>query len=168
MTRIQNNKKWQTRVKKRSLAYFQIIRRWAEFIQTTVQTNHLFWQDIPGYRQIVKSILFELKQRPVTEYPDSLIDATIELIQNEELFTVIKQIIFSKTNVYDSASVCTTMSLLTRFFNHMEKQGLQFPANFDFNFFFKGIMIALDIDHSLSIPRTLHLLYRTLHYFPIE
>lgn len=168
MNRIEQNKKWQTRVKKRSLAYFQIVRRWAEFIQTTVQTNHLFWQDIPGYRQIVKSILLELKQRPIKDYPDSLIDATVELIQNPELFTVIMTIIFAKTNVYDSGTLCTTMGLLTRLFNHLEKQGLEFPTNFDFNFFLKGISISLDLDHSLSIPRTLHLLYRTLHFFPIE
>lgn len=168
MRRIEQNKKWQTRVKKRSLAYFQIVRRWAEFIQTTVQTNHLFWQDIPGYRQIVKSILLELKQRPIKDYPDSLIDATVELIQNPELFTVIMTIIFAKTNVYDSATVCTTMGLLNRLFNHLEKQGLEFPTNFDFNFFLQGISITLDLDHSLSIPRTLHLLYRTLHFFPIE
>lgn len=102
------------------------------------------------------------------EYPDSLIDATVELIQNPELFTVIMTIIFAKTNVYDSATLCTTMGLLTRLFNHLEKQGLEFPTNFDFNFFLKGISITLDLDHSLSIPRTLHLLYRTLHFFPIE
>jgi hypothetical protein len=102
------------------------------------------------------------------DYPDSLIDATVELIQNPELFTVIMTIIFAKTNVYDSGTLCTTMSLLTRLFNHLEKQGLEFPTNFDFNFFLKGISISLDLDHSLSIPRTLHLLYRTLHFFPIE
>lgn len=30
--KIESNKKWQARVMKRSLAYFQIIKRWAEFI----------------------------------------------------------------------------------------------------------------------------------------
>jgi hypothetical protein len=121
MRRIENNKKWQTRVKKRSIAYFQIIRRWAQFIQTTVQTNHLFWQDIPGYKLVVKSILLELKQRSINEYPDSLIDTTLELIQNPELLTVMMTIVFSKTNVYDSATLCTTMSLIGRWLNHLEK-----------------------------------------------
>jgi hypothetical protein len=45
---------------------------------------------------------------------------------------------------------------------------MPFPSNFDFSFFMKGISIALEIDHSVTIPRTLHLLYRTLHYLPID
>ena len=120
------------RVKKRSLAYFQIVRRWAEFIQTTVQTNHLFWQDIPGYRVIVRSILLEIKQRPVTDFPDSLIEATMSLVQNTELLTVLMTIVFAKTNVFDSASLCTTMGLVTKWLNHIERQNLPFPSNFDF------------------------------------
>jgi len=60
------------------------------------------------------------------------------------------------------------MTLITKLLNHIEKQGFSFPSNFDFSFFLKGLDISLSMDHSLSIPRTLHLLYRTLHYFPIE
>lgn len=36
--RIENNKKWQTRVKKRSIAFFQIIKRWGDFIHHILQT----------------------------------------------------------------------------------------------------------------------------------
>ena len=60
------------------------------------------------------------------------------------------------------------MSLLTRWFTHLERLGLPFPSNFDLNFFLSGIKIALDIDHSVSTPRTLHLLFKTLHYFPLD
>ena len=64
--------------------------------------------------------------------------------------------------------MCTTMGIVTKWFNHIEREGLLFPSNFDFTFFLKGIDIALELDHSVTIPRTLHLLYRTLHYIPIE
>jgi hypothetical protein len=60
------------------------------------------------------------------------------------------------------------MGLITKWMNHIEKQGLAFPSNFDFSFFIKGITVSLEMDHSLSTPRTINLLYRTLHYFPIE
>jgi Protein of unknown function (DUF1765) len=133
-----------------------------------VQTCHLFWQDIPGYRLIVRSVILELKQRPINEYSDSLIEATLALCSNSELVTVFMTIVFQRTNVYDSTTLCTTMSLITKWLNHIEKLGLPFPSNFDFSFFHKGLTIALELEHSLSIPRTLHLLYRTLHYFPIE
>ncbi len=100
--KIEMNVKWQNRVKKRSLAYFQIIKRWGDFIQQTVQINHLFWQDIPGYKMIVRSILYELKTRPVNEYPDPLVEVTLTLIQNSELLSTFVTIIFSRTNAYDS------------------------------------------------------------------
>ena len=117
---------------------------------------------------IVKSLLIEFKSRPITDFPDALIDASLILIQNTELLTVFVNIIFARTNIYDSVGMCTTMGIVTRWFNHIENEGLLFPSNFDFTFFLKGIEIALDQDHSVTVPRTLHLLYRTLHYLPIE
>ena len=60
------------------------------------------------------------------------------------------------------------MGLLTKWLTHLERLGLAFPSNFDLNFFMSGIKIALDMDHSVSTPRTLHLLFKTLHYFPID
>jgi len=133
-----------------------------------VQTNHLFWQDIPGYKLIVKSILYEFKTRPISDFPDALIDASLIFVQNTELLTVFVNILFSRTNIYDSMAMCATMNIVTKWFNHIEREGLLFPSNFDFTFFLKGIDIALELEHSVTIPRTLHLLYRTLHYLPIE
>ena len=97
-----------------------------------------------------------------------MVDATLSLLQNTQLLTVFVTVVFLKTNVYDSMSVCATMDLMQRWLNHLEKETLAFPGNFDFNFYLKGIQIALDIDHSISVPRTLYLIYRTLHFFPLE
>jgi len=106
--------------------------------------------------------------RKVTEYPDSLIEACTALIENPQLLTVVTNIVFLRTNAYDSISLCTTMGLLTKWFVHLERLGLPFPSNFDLNFFMSGVKIALEMDHSVSTPRTLHLLFKTLHYFPID
>ncbi|CDW82182.1 UNKNOWN [Stylonychia lemnae] len=168
LKRIEGNKKWQKRVKKRSIAYFQIIRRWTDIINQTVLTHSLFWQDIPGYKIIVKSIILEMKARNVSDYPDSLIEAIQSLLQNTQLLTVFTNIIFAKTNVYDSLTLCNTMTMALQWINHIERIGLSFPSNFDFNYFFQGIYIALDIDHSISTPRTLYLIYRTMHFFPLD
>jgi len=117
---------------------------------------------------IVKSILVEMKERSILEYPDSLIDATMAIVQNPELLTVLMTIIFQKTNAYDSNALCQTMTIIQMWLNHVEKQGKGFPSNFDLNFFFKGLNIALDMDHSVSTPRTLYMLFKTLHFFPID
>lgn len=77
-------------------------------------------------------------------------------------------IVFLKTNAFDSVTLCMSMSLVMRWITHLEKLGLPFPSNFDLSFFLQGLKIALEIEHSVSTPRTLHLLFKTLHYFPID
>jgi hypothetical protein len=42
----------------------------------------------------VKAILQEMKLRVVGDYPDSLIDATLALVQNTQLLNVLITIIF--------------------------------------------------------------------------
>jgi hypothetical protein len=76
--------------------------------------------------------------------------------------------VFKKTNVYDSITLSHTFDLIAKWFLHLEESGEPFPSNFDFTFFFQGIYIALDIDHSISIAKVLSLLYRTMHYYPGE
>jgi hypothetical protein len=106
--------------------------------------------------------------RKPADYPDSLIEATTAIIENPQLLSVVTNIVFLKTNAFDSLSLCTTMSLLTRWFTHLERIGLAFPSNFDLSFFMSGIKIALEMEHSVSTPRTLHLLFKILHYFPLD
>lgn len=77
-------------------------------------------------------------------------------------------IVFQKTNVYDSNTLCSTMILITKWINHIEKMNQPFPSNFDFTFFLKGLNISLEIDHHVSKSRVLWFLYKTLHYFPLE
>jgi hypothetical protein len=77
-------------------------------------------------------------------------------------------IVFLKTNAYDSVTLCATMTLITRWILHVEKLGLPFPPNFDISFFLKGMKISLEMEHSVSTPRTLHVLFKTLHCFPID
>lgn len=82
--------------------------------------------------------------------------------------TVLTSIVFLKTNAYDSNGVCITMSLVQRWLEILENSGIGFPSNFDFTFFMKGIFLTFELEHSVSTPRTIHLLYKTLHYFPID
>ena len=116
----------------------------------------------------MKSVLQELKARKVNEYPDTLVEATVALVENPQLLTVLMNIVFLKTNAYDSVTLCTSMGMMTKWITRLEELALPFPSNFDLSFFIKGIRIALEIEHSVSTPRTLHLLFKTLHYFPIE
>ena len=76
----------------------------------------IVWQDIPGYRIILKSILFEMKEREVSTYPDALIDSTVSLLANEKLLNSFVSIVFKKTNAYDTLSVVATLELVNKWF----------------------------------------------------
>jgi hypothetical protein len=97
-----------------------------------------------------------------------LIEATNALVENPQLLTVMVNVVFLKTNAYDSASLCQSTALATKWIGQIERLALPFPSNFDLNFYLQGIKIALEIDHSVSTPRTLHLMYKTVHYFPLD
>jgi hypothetical protein len=53
---------------------------------------------------------------------------------------------------------------------HLENINEPFPSNFDFAFYFKGLLTTFDpkIDHAVSFTKALWLLYKTMHYYPIE
>eukprot|EP00347_Sterkiella_histriomuscorum_P021471 403333864 len=168
LVRIENNKRWQARIKKRSIAMFHIIKRWTNILNNKAQSQSPFWQDIPGYCIILKQMLVQLKERNVSDYADSLIDSISSFLPNTQLLTVFINIIFGKTNAFDAKTLCITMDIATKWINYVEQNGFEFPSNFDFQFFFKGIQVALDMDHSLSTPRTLYLIYRILHFLPLD
>jgi hypothetical protein len=47
-----------------------------------------------------------MKMRKISEYPDTLIDATNALVENPSLLTIMTNIVFLKTNAYDSVTLC--------------------------------------------------------------
>ncbi len=89
-----------------------------------------------------------MKEREIKDYPDALNDVLMSLVKNTELLSVFVAIIFKKTNAYDSKTLCTSMILVMKWINEIEYLGFQFPQNFDFTFFYKGVSVALEIDHS--------------------
>ena len=54
MTRVLHGSKWQAKLEKRTIAFFEIISKVVDYMHDAVinynQKSHsLFWQDIPGY-----------------------------------------------------------------------------------------------------------------------
>ena len=66
LLRILYGSKWQSKLEKRTIAFFEIINKVVEYMHDTVSVNNqkkqaLFYQDIPGYNQILRAFLLELK-----------------------------------------------------------------------------------------------------------
>jgi hypothetical protein len=77
--------KWHDRIKKRGVGFLLIVTEWAKYVKLSVVRRNVFWQDVPGYKTIVKAVLREMQNRSLLLYPDALIDATMALLANEKV-----------------------------------------------------------------------------------
>ena len=86
--------KWKLRISKRGVAYFLIVKQWADYAVKTCVRNSVNWMNVPGYKQILKSVLIEMKERDVAYYPEALKEATCALLANEKLLNIFVMIVF--------------------------------------------------------------------------
>ncbi len=88
---------WKHRIHKRGIAFFRFVTNWARYVVRVTPKDTTPWQDVPGYVTLVKSVLSEMKQRKITQYPDALKEVCTALLANENMLTVFVNIIFQKT-----------------------------------------------------------------------
>ena len=145
---------WENKIEKRGVAFLLIVAKWADYVRTTIVTNkNVEWKSIPGYITIVRSVFSEMKSLSISEYPESLVEATSSLLVNGKLLYVMVEIIFKKTNIYNPNDVKRTFDITDKWFNVFSTGDQKFPANFDFNFFFRAIEMLLDHEHAISTPK---------------
>lgn len=83
---------------KRGVAFFFFLDEWGQYVnKTVVVKDHVPWQDLPGYKTLVKALLLELKIREITAYPEALKAASQSILNNRKLLNVYVAIIFYKT-----------------------------------------------------------------------
>ena len=144
---------WENKIEKRGVAFFLIIAKWADYVKTTIVTGkNIEWKSIPGYLTMVRAVFSEMKALPVNEYPESLVEATTSLLVNGKLLYVMVEIIFKKTNIFNPNDVKRTLEITERWFRVFEDER-KFPANLDFNFFFRAIEMLIDHEHAISTPK---------------
>lgn len=168
LDKLLQNKRWEEKIGKRGVAFFLIISKWAQYVQTTVVNNKFLWKNIPGFPTILRVVMTQLKEIHVGEVKDSLIEATSSLLANNRWMVVFIDILFKRTNVHYPSDVKKALDICDRWFQVIGSDGKRFPANFDFAFFFKAIDILLDYEHSITTPKVIWLIYRIFHIFPLE
>ena len=160
-------KEWKARIKKRGLAFFSFVRNWASYVYRVTSKDTTPWQDIPGYATLVKGILYELKLRNIVNYPDALKGACCTLLANENMLTVFVDILFKRTAVYDYKMVNASLDFVIMLFTSLHgNYNKPMPSNFDYQFFFKGIDILLEMDDLLSCEKCLSMIYKIAHLLP--
>jgi len=65
-----------------------------------MEEHSIPWQDLPGYRVLLKSFLVELKNREILKYPVTLKQAAANILLNEKLLNVFVTLIYNKTKFF--------------------------------------------------------------------
>lgn len=122
---------WLRRVQKHGHFFFMYSSEWVTYVLDTLgvlatQSTENFegrifksgirWHNIPGYKQILKAFLLELRRREPKEYPESLRKLSLLLLVDHNLVTPFANILIPKTNVFDLDCVTTTIDLLSAWF----------------------------------------------------
>ena len=87
---------------------FLIISKWAEIVKQTVVRDDISWYNVPDYEIILKIIISELAERPVSKYPEALVTATTKMLHNQRLLSMFVKIIFKRTNIHNPEAVIQT------------------------------------------------------------
>ncbi|CAI2367220.1 unnamed protein product [Moneuplotes crassus] len=159
---------WHDRIKKRGIGFLLIVAEWSKFVKGSIVPKNIFWQDVPGYKLIVKAILREMKNKSLLLYPEALIDCTMSLLSNEKVLSVLVKIVFKKTNIYDKIQVIYSIDLVIKWLNKLQNNYQYIPASFDFSFFNQCVKTLLDQDHLILRTKCLWMIYKSLHLFPAE
>ena len=73
-------------------------------------------------------------------------------------------------SVYDSRSMQATFNLITKWMIALQKNEIDLPSNFDFQFYLKGLTIALDsrADNGLVATKVIWHIYMIFNWLPLE
>ena len=93
---------WQKRIKKRGVAFFNFLAEWSHYIRKKVvlQEENFPWQDIQGYRVLLKALFCELKTQPIIAFSDAMIFASKKMLLNEKLLNTYVAILYKKTRFF--------------------------------------------------------------------
>lgn len=155
-------------MEKRGVALFFIIEKWAKIVKQTVVKGDISWYLVPDYDLILQVVINEMAERPVSKYPDALIDASTQLLHNPKLLSMFTKILFKKTNVHSPPTVNVACNTIFQWFEHIHNNNSTFPTNFDFPFLFRGLEIMIGLDHAVVTTKSVWLLYKIIKMVPLN
>lgn len=157
---------WKKRVSKRGIAYFRLISEWANHVKILFNEKHIPWQEIPGYGVIIRSFIMEMKGRKLQEYPNTMTQCSLFLLNNPNLLSLFVRLIFAKTNVYDVEKVSVCLELLSSWFTYIYEEDQALPLSFEESYFMQGIRIALGSDIGFNVAKAVWFLYENFQLLP--
>jgi hypothetical protein len=136
-------KSWHHRFHKRGIGFFFFVNELCLYIhETLIVKETIPWQDIPGYRLLLKAFLIEMKKRDLQKYPEALVDGSCSLLFNDKLLNIFCTLIYKKTNLYDGELVFKSFEYIDKWFESLRKRKKLIPSNFDHYSLMRGIFMV--------------------------
>lgn len=158
---------WKGNISKKEPLFFSLLKEWSRsaYFQIVLK-NHVPWNEIPGYGVLVNALLLELKSKSIVNYNKYLKEASKAMLFNEKLLGIFVMIVYKNTRVYDSVAMFNTFELIDSWLEFLQKEKKSIPTIFDYSFFFKGIKLAIEQDHAISIAKCINMIYNNYNLFP--
>jgi hypothetical protein len=161
---------WQERISKRGLGFFYVVSHIANYVFKKLgKDTNINWLEMPGFKIIINSIIYELSIKEVHAYPKPLTDILVIFINDYGIMNKFYKIIVGRTNVYDSQSVFRAIKILDSFFEEYERKKdiCDFSYKFDYNLIKKAANAIFAVDHSVCVSKLIWLYYKNTHLMNI-
>ena len=170
LLKILSKSNWRERIKLKGQGFYSIISHFEKYLYSKYEkTQEVNLDSVPGINEIKNSIIAELKTKPVSQYPQSLLKLFSIFIYNPNDMNRFYKIIIEHTNAYDSPCVFMAIKILDSFFQVYEqnKNTSSFSYKFDYDLLKNPFNIVFEIDNALCIAKYLWLYYKHAHIMSI-
>jgi hypothetical protein len=123
------------------------------------------WEYFPNYAQLLRTFLGEMNRNKIMDYSSQFKECSIKLISNEKLLNNFVMHLFPKTCLYETYCVIKCLELINSYFEVISSQNKKMPSSFNFNYFYTGIRVIFESNHSYLLMKTIGMLYKHYHIF---
>ncbi len=73
-----------------------------------------------------------------------------------------------KSRLYESSNVFAVFELINNWLGVLKENKKSIGTNFDYAYFFKGLIMVIEGDHALNIAKALWVIYNNFNLFPCK
>lgn len=90
-------KNWRNKFRSRGIIFFFFVKEWCSYVKKSIVVNNIEWEQIPGYQIVVANFLNQVRTRPLSKYPDILVESSISLLNNPKMLKTFFYAVLEKT-----------------------------------------------------------------------
>ncbi|ELR23694.1 uncharacterized protein ACA1_073380 [Acanthamoeba castellanii str. Neff] len=166
-SKLTHHTSWLKRFNNESIHYVGLLVDIVDQAAYLTAGESVQWEMVPGYAQLVHAFLFQLKHKMgINEWKTRAATQCVSsLMQNPRLFNIFIKVLYSKTNINDASLTETSLEILSEWFLRVRETYTYLPRDFDYDYFFQGLVIMLDCEHHVTLIKALTFIYNTLHMY---